>query len=110
MARYVGDKYYRLDDNIPGNPWFVTTLWTIQYKISIAKNEKDLKEIDYLLSWISGYKNFSGMLSEQVNPFNGEQISVSPLIWSHAEFVSTVIEYMDRGKELGIWEVCNPSR
>ena len=33
------------------------------------------------------------MLSEQLDPNTGESISATPLVWSHAEFVRTVIEY-----------------
>jgi len=38
----------------------------------------------------------SGVLAEQVNPHTGEPLSVSLLTWSHAAFVSAVIEYLER--------------
>jgi GH15 family glucan-1,4-alpha-glucosidase len=40
------------------------------------------------------------MLPEQINPFSGEPISVSPLVWSHAEFVIAVCEYLEKHKIL----------
>ncbi len=40
------------------------------------------------------------VLAEQINPFDGVAISVSPLVWSHAEFVIAVCEYVDKRKKL----------
>jgi GH15 family glucan-1,4-alpha-glucosidase len=31
-------------------------------------------------------------MSEQINPTTGEPASVMPLIWSHAEFINTVLD------------------
>jgi len=42
----------------------------------------------------------SGVLAEQLNPFDASPISVSPLVWSHAEFVLTVSEYIDKYQQL----------
>ena len=50
----------------------------------------------------------SGMMSEQLDPQTGEQISASPLVWSHAEFVHTVIDYLEKLEEMGICVACNP--
>ena len=36
----------------------------------------------------------SGVLAEQVNPYSDAPLSVSPLTWSHASFVSTVHDYV----------------
>jgi glucoamylase len=38
----------------------------------------------------------SGTMSEQLHPYTGEPLSVSPLTWSHAEYVRAVREYLDR--------------
>ena len=38
----------------------------------------------------------SGTMAEQLHPYSGEPLSVSPLTWSHAEYVRTVREYIDR--------------
>jgi glucoamylase len=35
-------------------------------------------------------------MAEQLHPYTGEPLSVSPLTWSHAEYVRTVQEYIDR--------------
>jgi GH15 family glucan-1,4-alpha-glucosidase len=42
----------------------------------------------------------SGVLAEQVHPYSNEPLSVSPLTWSHATFVTCVLEYLDRKKQL----------
>jgi GH15 family glucan-1,4-alpha-glucosidase len=36
----------------------------------------------------------------EVHPFTGVPVSVSPLIWSHAEFVIAVCEYLEKYREL----------
>jgi len=40
----------------------------------------------------------SGIMSEQVHPYTGEPLSVSPLTWSHAAFVSAVQHYARRSR------------
>lgn len=99
-VRYLGDKYQTIDTNLPGNPWFITTLWLYQYKISQAKKISDLKEAKKDLDQICKKALCSGMMSEQLNPYTGEQISVSPLIWSHAELILTVFDYIKKYKFL----------
>jgi len=42
------------------------------------------------------------MLAEQINPQTANPISVSPLVWSHAEFVLAVCEYIEKQKELSL--------
>lgn len=105
MPRYVGDKYYQTGAGIP-NPWFVTTLWWVQYQISLVKSEKDLGEVKKWLKWVAKYAQKSGAMAEQLHPLTGEPVSVSPLTWSHAELITTVIMYLERMEELGICEAC----
>jgi GH15 family glucan-1,4-alpha-glucosidase len=108
LARYEGDKYYRLAADYPGNPWFITTLRLMQYQISAAKSEADLQPARDCFEWVTRYAKPSGILSEQLNPFTGEQLSVAPLTWSHAEFVITVINYLDKLEALGVCPASNP--
>jgi GH15 family glucan-1,4-alpha-glucosidase len=42
----------------------------------------------------------SGVLAEQVDPLTGEEMSVSPLTWSHSTFVATVMSYLKKHREL----------
>jgi GH15 family glucan-1,4-alpha-glucosidase len=39
-------------------------------------------------------------MAEQVHPDTHAPLSVSPLTWSHATFVMTVLEYLKREREL----------
>ena len=41
-----------------------------------------------------------GVLAEQLHPYNGDPMSVSPLTWSHATVVMTVREYLAKMDEL----------
>jgi GH15 family glucan-1,4-alpha-glucosidase len=40
------------------------------------------------------------VLAEQMHPQTGEHLSTAPLIWSHAEFVITVDDYIKKYNEL----------
>lgn len=101
IARYEGDKYSHVEGGSVGNPWFVTTLWFAQYKIAVATSASDLADVVADIEWAAKYAR-SGMLSEQLNPDTGEPISATPLTWSHAEFVRTVIEYDKKMKSFGV--------
>jgi GH15 family glucan-1,4-alpha-glucosidase len=106
MARYEGDGYHRTsNDNeaVPGNPWIICTLWLAQWYIAKAKNKEDLKEAVPVIEWVASRALPSGILAEQVNPYTNKPLSVSPLTWSHAAFVTTVLEYVDK---LGMIDVC----
>jgi len=108
VPRYTGDRYYHVSNKISGNPWFITTLWLAQYYIEIAKKEEDFDDVKKWLEWTVRYSLPSGVLSEQLNPFTGEQYSAAPLTWSHSEFVITVLRYLERLGELGICNTCYP--
>ncbi|MEK7650608.1 MAG: glycoside hydrolase family 15 protein [Patescibacteria group bacterium] len=108
VARYQDDKYYKTSNLATGNPWFVTTLWLAQYQIKLAKSEADLQVVKETLDWVVRHASPAGLLAEQLDPATGQALSVSPLVWSHAEFVSTVIHYLDKLEELGVCKACNP--
>ena len=98
-ARYQNDHYQRADDgpkDIPGNPWFISTLWLGEYFIARAENLRELHEAIPYLEWCGKNALPSGVLAEQVDPGNGSPLSVSPLTWSHSTFVWTVLQYMDK--------------
>jgi ferredoxin len=42
-----------------------------------------------------------------VHPYTNEPISVSPLTWSHATVVSTVIKYLEKLESLQLCQLCN---
>jgi GH15 family glucan-1,4-alpha-glucosidase len=109
LARYEGDNYMRLSDDfaaIPGNPWFICTLWLADYRIAAATSLEDLDRAAEILEWVSARALPSGVLAEQVNPLNGSPISVSPLTWSHSTVVATVVAYLRKLEMLMKCEEC----
>lgn len=103
LARYENDYYQQVSkdiENVPGNPWFVCTLWLAQYYIAAAKNLDDLESALELLIWATDHALPSGVLAEQVDPYTDAPLSVSPLTWSHASFVMCVSEYLEARSRL----------
>jgi len=45
-------------------------------------------------------------MAEQLHPYTGEPLSVSPLTWSHAAYVRAVREYVDRTAHLNRCPEC----
>lgn len=100
FARFEGDLFFQENHIAPGNPWFITTLWMAQYEIAKAKSKKDLIETTKWLEWTVKYSLASGVLAEQVDPLTAKPLSAGPLVWSHAEYVTTVTKYLEKLKEL----------
>lgn len=98
-VRYTGDTYYARQDAASPNPWVITTLWMAEYYIRTAKNKSELAHALSLIEWVGEKSSPSGMLAEQMHPDTGEHLSTSPLIWSHAQFVTTVRNYAKRYAE-----------
>jgi GH15 family glucan-1,4-alpha-glucosidase len=99
MARYENDYYYQVTQDLnqaQGNPWFICTLWLAQYRIAHASTIDELHTALPLLEWAQTHALHSGVMAEQVNPFTSEPLSVSPLTWSHAEYVLTVRWYLGK--------------
>jgi oligosaccharide amylase len=110
VARYENDYYHRISNDIaavPGNPWFICTLWLADYYISRAQTPAELKMALPIFEWTAGHALQSGVLAEQVNPYTNEPISVSPLTWSHATVVSTAIKYLEKLEHLQTCDTCN---
>lgn len=96
LARYPNDYYQAvtgLTPDIPGNPWIVTTLWDAQWTINRASTLADLEPARKALEWTTVHATATGLLPEQINPLTGAPLSVSPLTWSHAVFVETVLAF-----------------
>jgi len=112
IARYEGDRYHQVSDHlqdVPGNPWLICTLWLAQWYIAKAQNFEELQEAIPILEWVASRALPSGVLAEQVHPFTDQPLSVSPLTWSHATFVTTVVEYVNKAGEVDICPSCgNP--
>ncbi len=102
VARYTDDKYFRGNDKYTGNPWMITTLWLAQYYIRTSKHAFELKKAEEIIDWVGTHALSTGVLSEQLDPETGAQLSASPLVWSHSEFVATIIDYVHKLEEFGI--------
>ena len=88
VIRDEHDGYFLAKQQYKGNPWIVCTLWLAQYYIGASMTEK-AKE---LVAWTLERAYPSGALSEQFDPENGFALSVTPLVWSHAELVNTLLD------------------
>ncbi len=102
-ARYQDDVYQQPNDSprdIPGNPWFISTLWLGEYYIARAENLQELHEALPYFEWCGKNALPSGVLAEQVHPVNSSPLSVSPLTWSHSAFVWTVLQYTEKFNSL----------
>lgn len=97
LARYVDDAYRRVSADIarvPGNPWFVTTLWLAEWQADVARTPEELGRARDLLTWVNRHALPSGVLAEQIDPYTGAPLSVSPLTWSHAGLIAAVHTYL----------------
>ncbi len=96
IVRYEGDRF-RYEGcgevGVPGNPWFICTLWLTEWYTEVATRLADLARARELLAWCARWKFASGVLTEQLNPYTGRPAHVSPLTWSHAAYVHAVDGY-----------------
>jgi GH15 family glucan-1,4-alpha-glucosidase len=103
MARYQNDRYQAAvmpNADVQGNPWIISTLWYARFLIETAVHKDDLMKAAEMLHWVAGRALPSDILPEQVNPLTGEHVSVSPLVWSHAELVITMQKFTKRFLEM----------
>lgn len=88
LPRYENDPYRRSSPDIAGNLWYVTSLWLAQYYIDSGNNEKAM----VILDWVKNHSMSTSVMGEQINPITNEIISPAPLTWSHAEYLSTLLD------------------
>ena len=109
IARYEGDGYHKVandTDEVPGNPWFICSLWLAQWYIAKAEHIEELQEAVPILEWVASRALPSGVLAEQVHPYTNQPLSVSPLTWSHAAFIATTVEYLKKMEKVYICPSC----
>jgi len=112
LARYAGDTYYSVSSDrrgVPGNPWFVCTIWLADYYIARGESVEGLKAALPIFEWAASHALPSGVLAEQVDPYSGRPLSVSPLTWSHGTLVLTLIKYLQRLEDLHRCPTCGRS-
>lgn len=100
VARFENDAYMRVSESVTGNSWFICTLWLAEYYIAKAKIVEDLSRAFEILQWTVDRALPSGVLAEQVDPLTGEELSVSPLTWSHSTYVAAVHSYLEKRRAL----------
>jgi GH15 family glucan-1,4-alpha-glucosidase len=88
VLRFPGDDYFLGKKQYPGNPWIICTLWLAQYQNALGNDEEAKK----LLQWAMDRAMHSGAMSEQYDPEDGAALGVTPLVWSHAEFINTALD------------------
>jgi glucoamylase len=110
LARYENDSYHQVEKKdtirVPGNPWFVCTLWLARYQLMRARTAEELEPGLRLIEWAAERALPSGTMAEQLHPYSGDPLSVSPLTWSHAEYVRTVREYIERHSRANVCPSC----
>ncbi|HVA10885.1 MAG TPA: glycoside hydrolase family 15 protein [Candidatus Dormibacteraeota bacterium] len=88
VLRHENDGYFLTKPQYQGNPWIVSTLWLAQYYEASGQSDKARG----LLDWSVAHELPSGALSEQFEPETGTPLGVTPLVWSHAEMVNTILD------------------
>lgn len=88
IPRYENDGYLRPAGAEESNWWFNTSLWLAQYFLE-RDNTEDAAAI---LRWVRDSAWSTGTLTEQVDPKTRAEVSLSPLCWSQAEYVSTLLD------------------
>jgi GH15 family glucan-1,4-alpha-glucosidase len=110
LARYENDVYWQIEKRdvtrVPGNPWFVSTLWLARQRLRLARSAADLAKGRELIEWAASRALPSGVMAEQLHPYSGEPLSVSPLTWSQAAYLRAVQEYGAREAEQRRCESC----
>jgi GH15 family glucan-1,4-alpha-glucosidase len=99
VARYENDYYHQVSQdiaNVPGNPWFICACWLAEFEIAQATTVQELHSALGWLEWVRQHALASGVLAEQVNPYTGAPLSVSPLTWSHAEYAGAIRWYVGK--------------
>lgn len=88
LPRYEYDEYHRIDTHSLGNTWVITSLWLAQYSLEVH----DQPQAMAILDWLDRNVGAANMLAEQIDPSSGAPLSVSPLVWSHAEYMATLLD------------------
>jgi GH15 family glucan-1,4-alpha-glucosidase len=100
LARYKNDQYRRVAQETPGNPWFISTLRLARWHVAAAFSFDQMAPALDILKWAAKNALSSGALAEQLDPYSGKPVSATPLLWSHAEYVLTVCDYVNKCEEI----------
>lgn len=99
IIRYENDSYFRRDNL--SNPWLITTMWEALRRLNqVQVSQLDLEFASQTIQWVVDRMYQSGILPEQFDPYTGESLSATPLVWSHAVYIDLVLTYLDKKQEL----------
>lgn len=91
LPRSENDEYRRVSPGITGNYWFITSMWLAQYYIDSG----DTKSAIEILDWVKNSAMSTGVMGEQIDPVTHQIISPAPLTWTHAEYISTMLDLIN---------------
>jgi GH15 family glucan-1,4-alpha-glucosidase len=91
LPRYENDDYRRVNPGVTGNYWFVTSFWLAQYYLDNNENNEALD----ILDWAKSHALSTGVMAEQLDPITNTIISPAPLTWTHAEYLSTLLDFIN---------------
>jgi GH15 family glucan-1,4-alpha-glucosidase len=94
LPRYEDDDYRRTHAEVNGNYWLITSLWMAQYTLEQGDTAHTMRTLD----WVKSHALKTGMLGEQVDPVDNTVVSPAPLTWSHAEYLSTLLDLVGKTK------------
>lgn len=92
LPRAENDEYRRVSPGITGNYWFITSLWLAQYHIDSGNTRSALD----ILDWVRSHALSTGVMGEQLDPVTNKIVSPAPLTWTHAEYISTILDLVNR--------------
>ncbi len=88
LTRFEHDMYNIVDPSTLGNPWPICTFWLAQFEQHMGRPNRAHATIEWAQNLMIG----TGVLPEQINPYNNAFVSIAPLVWSQAEFINTIID------------------
>ncbi len=95
VIRYEHDGYFLAKQQYKGNPWIVCTMWLARCYLAADQPDKTRE----LVRWAIARAGQSGSLSEQFDPETGFAVGATPLVWSHAEFINTVLDLVGQNTD-----------
>ena len=88
LPRFENDIYYRFSNDYEANIWPITTLWRAEFYIALG----EISKAEEIIEWVLKQQTSTGILPEQIDPRDLKHLSVAPLTWSQAEYVSALLD------------------
>lgn len=93
--RFVGDSYRSL--NGEPNIWTVPTLWAAQLEVEID----NMDSAGHAIDWVLSLEPTTRFIPEQVDADKHQSTFISPLVWSHAELINTILDFISTPESEG---------